>query len=207
MKNIKSFLILFVFAFSLTGFSQNDKVKLSLAIKDMKNQPVPGAVVLIDGVKQKRVSNSKGVFKIKLDKAPKEITAYSPVAGVRTIKFKGKDNIIINLKNSNDAFVQSNNNAKGEEPFYFRDIYDYLRGKVPGVQISVGGVIRVRGTSSINGNNTPLFVLNKMQVDQSTFENIVPTTIISVKVLKGPETAIYGLRGAAGVIEVKTSNE
>jgi TonB-dependent SusC/RagA subfamily outer membrane receptor len=49
-----------------------------------------------------------------------------------------------------------------------------------------------------------MFILNGVQVDQETFGQIVPVTIVSVKILKGPETAIYGIRGANGVIEVTT---
>ena len=37
-----------------------------------------------------------------------------------------------------------------------------------------------------------------------TFGQIVPVTILKIKILKGPETAMYGIRGANGVIEVTT---
>jgi TonB-dependent SusC/RagA subfamily outer membrane receptor len=57
----------------------------------------------------------------------------------------------------------------------------------------------------MNGNREPLFILNGVQIDENSFRDIVPTTIRNVKILKGPETAIYGLRGANGVIEVVTT--
>ena len=208
MKNLKLiFLLAAIFTFSNASAqkAKQESVRLTIVVKDVKNNPVPGAVILIDDIKQKRVANAAGYFKVKLDKAPKKITAYSPLVGIRKIKYTGKNNIIINLKNGNDEFVSNTNTNKAGGAIQFRDIYDYLRGKVAGVTISNSNSIRIRGNSSINGNNTPLFVLNGVQVDEETFANIVPTTIISVKILKGPETAVYGMRGSAGVIEVRTT--
>jgi hypothetical protein len=208
MKKINTFLTILIL-FLTVSFSAQEKenIKLTIAVKDVNNNPVPGAVILIDNVKQKRVANSAGYFKVKLDKTPKEITAYSPLFGVKKVAYTGKNNIIINLVNGNKDFVSSTTNTKVGGAIQFRDIYDYLRGKVAGVNVSVGNIITIRGNNSINGNNTPLYILNGVQVGEETFANIVPTTIISVKVLKGPETAVYGMRGAAGVIEVKTSIE
>ncbi|WP_430928394.1 TonB-dependent receptor plug domain-containing protein [Polaribacter marinivivus] len=208
MKKINTFLTILILFFTVSFSAQEkENIKLTIAVKDVNNNPVPGAVILIDNVKQKRVANSAGYFKVKLDKTPKEITAYSPLFGVKKVAYTGKNNIIINLVNGNKDFVSSTTNTKVGGAIQFRDIYDYLRGKVAGVNVSVGNIITIRGNNSINGNNTPLYILNGVQVGEETFANIVPTTIISVKVLKGPETAVYGMRGAAGVIEVKTSIE
>ena len=210
MKSIKNLsLFLLVFLFSTRAFSQENKntreIKLTIVVKDANNKPVPGAVILIDNKKQKRVANSAGFFKVKLNKAPNEITAYSPLVGLKKVSYTGKNSIIINLTNDNDKLVTNAHNLKGADAMQYRDIYDYLRGKVAGVNVNLNNGISIRGTSSINGNNTPLLILNGVQIDQATFADIVPTTIISIKVLKGPETAIYGMRGAPGVIEVKTA--
>ena len=86
----------------------------------------------------------------------------------------------------------------------FRNIYDYLRGQVPGVNVGQNNQINIRGYNSINGSTTPLFVLNSNAVDQVVLETVVPTTIRSVVILKGPEASKYGSRGANGVIEINT---
>lgn len=202
-------LILVGFLFSSNLIAQEnkkeEKIKLTIVVKDAKNKAVPGAIILIDDKKQKRVANSDGLFKIKLDKTPKEITAYSPLVGVKKVPYTGKNTMIINITNNNDKLVTNAYDLKGAEAIQYRDIYDYLRGKVAGVNVSLNNVITIRGISSVNGNNTPLLILNGVQVDQGSFSAIVPTTIISIKVLKGPESAIYGVRGSAGVIEVKTA--
>jgi TonB-dependent SusC/RagA subfamily outer membrane receptor len=205
MKLFKNLIILVVFIFT-TNFSAQEKIKLTLLIKDSKNKAVPGAIILIDNKKQRRVANKAGYFKIKLDKAPKEITAFSPLIGAKKVAYNGQKSMIINItSDDNDkSFVTGDRNTKIADPIQFRDIYDYLRGKVAGLNISTTNVIRVRGTASWNGGRDPLLVLNGVPVDNDTFGDIVPTTIRNVKVLKGPETSIYGLRGANGVIEVTT---
>ncbi|MEN8702998.1 MAG: TonB-dependent receptor plug domain-containing protein [Polaribacter sp.] len=205
MKLFKNLIILVVFIFT-THFSAQEKIKLTLLIKDSKNKAVPGAIILIDNKKQRRVANKAGYFKIKLDKAPKEITAFSPLIGAKKVAYNGQKSMIINItSDDNDkSFVTGDRNTKIADPIQFRDIYDYLRGKVAGLNISTTNVIRVRGTASWNGGRDPLLVLNGVPVDNDTFGDIVPTTIRNVKVLKGPETSIYGLRGANGVIEVTT---
>ncbi len=211
MKLIKTLFFLLIILFSSTIFSQKKQtkniIKLSILVKDGKNNPVPGAIILIDNIKQKRVANSAGYFKIKLNKAPKEITAFSPVIGVKKIKYEGVNSLIINITkeiNEINDYISDTNNQKFVDPIQFRDIYDYLRGKISGVNISTSNVIRIRGNSSMDGGRDPLLILNGMQIDKDTFGDIVPTNIRSVKVLKGPETSIYGLRGANGVIEVVT---
>ena len=210
MKSIKTLLILLTILFSSSIFSQKKEskktVKLTVLVKDGKNNPIPGAIILIDNVKQKRVANSAGYFKIKLKQAPKEITAFSPLIGVKKVSYTGKNSIIINItKQTEIDLIADNNNEKISDANQFRDIYDYLRGKVPGVNISTRNVIRIRGASSWGGGRPPLLVLNNMPIDENTFADIVPTTIRSIKVLKGPETSIYGIRGANGVIEVVTT--
>ena len=189
------------------SFSQekDEAIKLNLTIRDYNNKPVPGAVILLDNVKQTRVANSSGNFKVNLKKAPIEITVYSPMVGVQTVKYLGNPNMIVNIKRPTNDDVSDTSREKIADPMQFRDIYDYLRGKVAGVVVTARNSIVIRGASDFRENKSPLFILNGVQVDETTFGQIVPTTIQSIKILKGPETAIYGIRGANGVIEVTTT--
>jgi TonB-dependent starch-binding outer membrane protein SusC len=96
-----------------------------------------------------------------------------------------------------------------------------LMGKVAGVQINTasgrpGGrtKVRIRGISSINTGNDPLYVVDGVQLPQgearqgqgnSAIDYINPADIVSIEVLKdASSTAIYGARGANGVILVTT---
>ena len=87
-----------------------------------------------------------------------------------------------------------------------------LMGRFPGVVVTRapdGGVsVRIRGGSSIYGNNEPLYVVNGIAIQpgpNGSLAGISPEDIESIKVLKDPaDTAMYGMRGANGVILIKT---
>jgi TonB-linked SusC/RagA family outer membrane protein len=94
-----------------------------------------------------------------------------------------------------------------------------LAGRIPGVQVNTnsgrpGGRtnIRIRGFSSINSTNNPLYVVDGVQLpmgNQAQFSQAIdylnPNDIVSVEVLKdASSTAIYGARGANGVILITT---
>ena len=92
-----------------------------------------------------------------------------------------------------------------------RTVADMLRGRVAGVQVTDlpgGGIrVRIRGTQSFLGGNDPLYVIDGMvlQVTDGALHGINPHDIASISVLKDASaTAIYGSRGANGVILIKT---
>ena len=204
METKKHFIILLSFVFfSLSINSQNKEI--TIRVKDANNKPVSGAIILLDDTKQSVWTNSNGVFKTKLKFVPKEISAFHPKIGIKKIAYNGKENIIIKIEKGNDIPITSNTkNQKQTNSGQFNSIYDYLRGQIPGVNVSSNEVISIRGYNSLNGNMTPLFILNETNVSQEIFGAIIPLDIKSVTVLKGPETARYGVRGANGVIIVKT---
>jgi TonB-dependent SusC/RagA subfamily outer membrane receptor len=89
---------------------------------------------------------------------------------------------------------------------------DALMGKVPGLVITQAGgsvlgtpTVRVRGTSSLSGGSDPLVIIDGIFSDMATFQSLPVSDIKEVSLLKdASETAQYGSRGAAGVIEVAT---
>ncbi len=99
----------------------------------------------------------------------------------------------------------------------FKDIplgnaFDALRGKASGVYVkSPSGepgqtpIIRIRGSSSFRASNDPLIVVDGSPVEKDYFATINPQDIASVEVLKDASAAaIYGSRGANGVIMITT---
>ena len=65
--------------------------------------------------------------------------------------------------------------------------------------------VRVRGTTSLTGGNDPLVIIDGVTADIATLSSIYPADIESFTILKdASETAQYGSRGAAGVIQVAT---
>ncbi len=87
-----------------------------------------------------------------------------------------------------------------------------MTGRLAGVQVTTTDgapdaevVIRVRGGGSVTQDNSPLYIVDGFQV--SNINNIPPTDIASIDVLKDAATsAIYGARGANGVIIITTKN-
>jgi TonB-dependent SusC/RagA subfamily outer membrane receptor len=85
-----------------------------------------------------------------------------------------------------------------------------LQGKVAGVSITSGNGyvhsgIRLRGSSSLSGNNQSLLVVNG-QVYSGSLADISPDNITNVTVLKGTEaTALYGAQAASGVLIISTT--
>ncbi|MDG5492623.1 TonB-dependent receptor [Psychroserpens sp. SPM9] len=87
-----------------------------------------------------------------------------------------------------------------------------LTGQAPGLNITTstgqpGGnsLVQLRGVGSINGNTEPLFIIDGAPVDEDNFRSLNPQDIASIDVLKDAgATAIYGNRGANGVIIIKT---
>jgi TonB-linked SusC/RagA family outer membrane protein len=87
-----------------------------------------------------------------------------------------------------------------------------LQGKVAGLlslsssgQPGAASEVTIRGKGSINGSNTPLYIIDGVQVNAADFSSINPGDIESYNILKdASSTAIYGSRGANGVIVITT---
>ncbi len=84
----------------------------------------------------------------------------------------------------------------------YSNIYDLLQGEFAGVDV-YGNQITIRGRSSNAGiSSEPLFVVDGMYKDD--ISSINPNDIASINVIKDGGTAMYGSRGANGVIVIKT---
>jgi TonB-linked SusC/RagA family outer membrane protein len=99
--------------------------------------------------------------------------------------------------------------AKDIERIPTASVEQALQGKIAGVYVSPasgepgrGATIRIRGTGTLN-NSSPLYVVDGMLLDDASFVN--PQDVASIEVLKDASaTAIYGNRGANGVIIITT---
>ncbi|NNE27866.1 MAG: SusC/RagA family TonB-linked outer membrane protein [Saprospiraceae bacterium] len=124
------------------------------------------------------------------------------VVGYKT-QSKPRSNVSTQLVSANT--IESRPNAS---------VVQTLQGQVAGLNITTSSgqpgansTINLRGVSSINGNTEPLFIIDGTPVDEDNFRSINPNEIESVSVLKDAgATAIYGNRGANGVIVMKTKS-
>src|SRR5690606_17946906 len=91
-------------------------------------------------------------------------------------------------------------------------IIQTLQGQVPGLNIMTGSgqpgassQVTLRGLGSINGNTEPLYIIDGIPMSSNRFRSLNPNEIDRVDILKDAgATAIYGNRGANGVIVITT---
>jgi len=85
----------------------------------------------------------------------------------------------------------------------YSNIYELIKGRFAGVQV-VNGEIIIRGINSINSSSAALIVVDGVPVDGSALSSIPPIQVKSINVIKDGSSAIYGSRGANGVVLIET---
>ena len=96
----------------------------------------------------------------------------------------------------------SNVKVKKHEAQTYSDMYAYLRGRVPGVQVTSDNRIIIRGIGTNSDATDPLILVDG--VEMTDLSSINPSDVKSVDVIKDGSSAIYGMQGANGVIIIKT---
>lgn len=101
----------------------------------------------------------------------------------------------------------ANMNSRDMDFSQYANMYDLIQGKLPGVQVYNGEVI-IRGINSIN-NHAALIVVDGIITDNSILGALPTSQVKNISVIKDGGTAVYGSRGANGVvlIETKGANE
>ena len=92
--------------------------------------------------------------------------------------------------------------VKENDATAYRDIYEYLQGRVAGVQVTPDKRIIIRGVNTINAGGDPLILVDGVETPDISDLNF--HDIKSIDVLKDGSAAIYGLRGANGVLLITT---
>ncbi len=163
-------------------------------------QGVNVLVVRYLGFKDKEVTlSNKSKLNISLEPSAKELKAVI-VSGVAGKTTKEKLTITVNHLDAKELKRVPASSASS-----------VLQGKVPGVivtqaggQPGSGSSIRLRGATSMLGNNSPLVIIDGIMV-QTSLADINSDDIESIEVLKGAAaSALYGSRAAAGVIVINT---
>jgi TonB-dependent SusC/RagA subfamily outer membrane receptor len=215
-------LMFFTMFFDMSAQKTNKKIAITGKVTDLYNNPVSGAFIMIDGKNIERKTNSKGLFKIKVKPSALQIGVFTTLTEVKEVPINGRTTINFKLDiyisrqlnagtsvSDDDVINEGYNVARkrnvtkpitksdigGNEYASFSSIYDILR-TVPGLMVS-GNSVTVRGIST-TGSSTPLFVVNGIPVN--SINQIDPSTVKSIEVLKGPSASVYGLQGANGVI-------
>jgi TonB-linked SusC/RagA family outer membrane protein len=229
MKQNHRFILMLLFlATCWTTFAQ-DKTVTGL-VTDESSQPLPGVTVMVNGTIQGTTTDFDGRFTIEL-KENQNTLIFSYVGfKTLTINIEGKKEVNVTLKTdmvgldevvvvgygamrksdltgavasvSGDALEKAASNRPLEA----------IQGRVSGLNITkssgqpgAGMKVRIRGVGSTN-NSDPLYVIDGVP-SGTDMEHIAPEDIKSIEVLKdASSTAIYGNKGANGVIIVTTKS-
>jgi TonB-dependent SusC/RagA subfamily outer membrane receptor len=84
-----------------------------------------------------------------------------------------------------------------------RTMERFIANRLPGVVVR-GQSIVIRGTSSFSSTNEALIMVDGREMDTATFLDMNPQDVERIEVLRGSEAALYGRRGANGVLVVTT---
>ena len=214
-----------------------------IVVSQDDGQPVIGVSVLVVGTNIGTVTGSDGRFSLTVP-AGKSQLRFSYV-GMETLEVSARPNMRIVLRNGStnidEIVVTAMGISRQQKTLGYSaqtldneeltvgnltDVTSALAGKVAGVQISANASdpgsansVFIRGISSINGNNQPLYVVDGVPLTNSTItaqqhtnamggiSNVNPNDIESMTVLKGAAaTALYGSRAANGVIIITTKS-
>jgi TonB-dependent starch-binding outer membrane protein SusC len=222
--------MIFVACFLLlaTVFAQAQTITVKGRITNEKNQPVPDVSVVAKGTSTGTTTNVNGEFQISASSngilvvssvgyPTKEIAVNGQVIHNITLTTSATDMeqvVVIGYGTQRKADVTGSTvSVKGETLNEIKapNIFNQLQGRAAGVDIvnngtSIGtaGEIRIRGNRSLTGNNNPLIVVDGM-VYGGSINDIDPENIEGIDILKDASaTAIYGSRGANGVIILTT---
>lgn len=222
--------VLFAFAATLCAFAQNKTI--TGLVVDGNGESIIGASVLVKGTTNGIITDIDGKFT--LNDVPEAGVIQISYIGYKTqeISAKNKANLKVVLVEDNEMLdevvvvgygVQKKSDVTGamirvgSEELNSRPVanaFEAMQGKAAGVDIVSNerpgevGTINVRGVRSLSASNTPLYVVDGIPLmSNSGIETLNPQDIESIDVLKDASaTAIYGSRGANGVILVTTKS-
>ena len=215
---------------AISVFAQNKP--FTGKVIDEKAEPLPGATVHIKGTNQSTTTDAKGVFSFP-NKGQSAIAVTITFVGYdvfnKTIAVTDERPVIQlvpNQKTLSEIIVVGYNSVKKTDlvgsvssisaqdlnPGPSTNPLEQLAGKAAGVNITSTGsepgvapTVRIRGITSLEGGNDPLVIVDGIQGDMTLLNQVPPSEIENVQVLKDAvATAQYGSRGAAGVIIITT---
>ncbi len=195
-----------------------------------KGEGLPGVSVLLRGTQKGTTTNPNGEFSLAVPDANAilvfSFVGYEPqevVVGNRTqinislkVDTKALDEVVVvgygTVKRSDLTGSVTQVKSKELNAFPAANVLQTLSGRAAGVQVTQntgapgGGVsVRIRGTNSIQGSNEPLYVVDGFPTSGSNPTVLNNADIESMEILKDASaTAIYGSRGANGVVLITT---
>ncbi|RAK20130.1 TonB-linked SusC/RagA family outer membrane protein [Flavobacterium aquaticum] len=191
--------------------------------------PIAGANVVVEGTTRGTTTDFDGNYTIKAKQGEVLVISYTgkkttkiTVAAASAYNVSLKDDVVVGQEvvvvgygtTTKEAFVGTATSVKtaNVEAKAVSNVSQALKGEVAGVNvITTSGqpgtfaTIRIRGFGSVNGNRDPLYVVDGVPMSEDNMNSVNPSDIESLTVLKdAAATAVYGSRGANGVIVIAT---
>jgi iron complex outermembrane receptor protein len=215
-------------AVSQQMMAQNRTIKGT--VTDEKNNPISGASVTVKGSSTGTAADAKGIFTLTIPASAKTLVISSVGFSIEEISIGNKTSLTIQLISPaqalNEVVVVGYGTAKKKDltgsiaTISNKDLnqgpitnpLQQIAGRASGVSVTqtgsepgTGPGIRIRGITSLIGGNDPLIVVDGIQGNMDLLRQVPPNEIESVDVLKDASaTAIYGSRGAPGVVIITT---
>ncbi|MFW5657631.1 MAG: TonB-dependent receptor plug domain-containing protein, partial [Bacteroidota bacterium] len=215
--------------FVMMSFSAFAQTSISGTVTDADDgTSLPGVSVVVKGTTSGTITNADGTYQID---APGDATLVFSFVGYNTteVPVDGRTTIDIALQSAlvglEEVIVIAYGTTTRESFTGVADVISNekierrpvsnisraLEGVAPGVQVSSssgqpgeGDAIRLRGFGSVSSSNAPLYVLDGVPFD-GTLNSINPSDIENVSILRDASaSALYGARGANGVIIITT---
>ena len=221
------FFVALLSVLAVGAFAQSKTV--SGTVLDKTGESVIGASVVVKGTTNGTITDFDGKFT--LQNVPDNGTIQVSFVGYKTvdIQVKGQSTVKVILEEDTETLdevvvvgygVVKKSDVTGaltkvsEKQIKERPVQNALQamqGKAPGVDITTNsrpgelGDVRIRGNRSITADNDPLYVIDGIPMVAGSIADINPNDVESMEILKDASaTAIYGSRGANGVVLITT---
>ena len=222
------FLLMFLLFISHLSFSQNN-FKVTGKVSDETGKPVQGATVTVKGTSIATATVADGSYSLMVPSGTSTLVVTSVGYADQEVAINNKSEVIISITSTASALTDvvvigyttvkrkdvtgsvAGINQKDIRSRPVDNALQAMQGKVAGVDITSNerpgtvGSINIRGVRSINASNSPLFVVDGIPLTSGGIEYLNPNDIESIDILKDASaTAIFGSRGANGVVIVTT---
>ena len=229
-KFIVSIAILFGLFFVQPILAQNASISVSGKVTSVGNQPIEGANISLKGGGKVTTSDKNGKYTINVPSNATLVFSFVGYASIQAAvnnkteinislvaESKEVDEVVVigyqTIKRKNLLASVSSVSAKDLKDIPVNSAAEALNGRLAGVTATTAEGspdadvrVRIRGGMSITGDNSPLYIVDGVQVENG-LAALSPQNIQSIDVLKDASaTAIYGARGANGVIVITTKS-
>ena len=226
-KQVQRYLLTCFFTLIFVNLSFAQEIQVSGVVTDNLNDPVIGASVVVKGTTIGTVTDFDGKYNLNVPSSAKTLVfsyigmkaqEVAVKAGTLNVKLiddtQEIDEVVVigygTAKKRDLTGSVASVGAKQLENVPVANVAEAMAGKLAGVQVTTSEgspdaevKIRVRGGGSISQDNSPLYIVDGFPV--SSISDIAPSDIQSMDVLKdASSTAIYGSRGANGVVIITT---